>query len=1749
MHPQHPPATGRLARASALLGLVAASLTVVLTGPATSPATAAAAPGQGFTVTAGDLSFILKQIRIAERHAATRTASNPCGTLVGSAPNQVPDRLAGLGLRTVDGTCNNLFGGREGFGAAHRAFPRVTPARFRDAQGAPPGFPAQAGSSYTQKKGFVYDAEPRLVSNLVVDQTSSNPAAVSAAGFPVRTQGNPGAFPCTTDPDPLAPDPVVGVPAGCVPSNQTLPIPNVTTDVGLSPPFNSVFTFFGQFFDHGVDQTVKGGGTVVVPLAADDPLRTVGPDRKPGTGDEVPASRAFMVLDRALNQPGPDGVVGDDLTTEADESADDVTDAENTDSPWVDQSQTYTSHPSHQVFLREYRLDGDHPVATGRLLGGLGSGETYPGSPDGRSGLATWASTKKQAAEVLGLRLSDADATDVPLLATDPYGQFVPGPNGLPQYVRADGSLVEGDLADPVAPPTDVERFHVPFLTDIAHHADPSPRDVDRDPSTPAVAPTPDPDDTPSSTGSGQPAGTYDDEMLDAHFAAGDGRVNENIALSAVHQVFHSEHDRLVADIERTLAQSGNAALSTAFHAVDPTASDPSQRTFTYGDRLFQAARFVNEMEYQHLVFEEFGRKVQPAIHPFRVYTPDVDPATVAEFAHAVYRFGHSMLDDDVARRNADGSDSSLPLLTAFLNPIAYQEGGSAGILTPEEAAGSIFLGSSDQVGNEIDEFVTETLRNNLVGLPLDLATLNIARARDAGVPSLNQFRRTVHAETGDSQLTPYGSWAELGQALRHPETLVNLVAAYGRHPSILAASSVSGRRTAAKALVDPTAEPTTDPTAVPADAAAFLFGTDGRDLVGCDAPDAGCRDWSDVGGRPSTGLDDVDLWVGGLAENTNVFGGLLGSTFNHVFQTQMELLQDADRFYYLHRTPGLNLRAQLEGNSFAELIQRNTEGTTALKSDVFATADCRFALGNLAGTPAGYASSGASVTDDPGSQCDENALLLRRPDGTLQYRSTNAVDPPGINGQAVYQGTPGVDRVYGGNDNDTVWGDDGADRVDGGGGDDVALGGDGDDVITDVGGADVPKGGPGDDAVEAGPGDDIVMGGDGQDLLSGGTNDNEEFGGNGDDLIMAGTGGDVAFGDAGDDWIQGGTGQDLLIGDHGAPFFDDPGEPTPGHDVFLGQAGENDYDAEGGDDVMAQNAAVDRNAGAGGFDWAIHQYDTVGADDDMSVNNFLDGLPQPVVVNRDRWQEVEGDSGSAFDDTIRGTEDVHREVGGGGFTGCNALDRAGVDRIAGLDPLLPPLTQDLAPVVAGSAAGACPLSGPVWGEGDILLGGAGSDLIEGRGGDDVIDGDRHLQVRLSVRTDPADPATEIGTTDRIEGRALSGGFGPQTSGETLQKAIMDGDVDPGRVVSVREISTTPHGSETDTAVYPGPRAQYTVTVGADGSTVTVADTGPGVGTGTDTLRGMERLRFADQTVLIAPPAAPVLGATTPGPERVAVAFTGVDPATSVLDLEVLAADGSVLRTVRRVPLTATSVRVTALTAGVPVSFRMVARSAFGTSSTSNTVGPVLPLAPLPAAPSITSVTAGDRLATLRLAAGASRPDAAPTTEYRVRVYVGGVYQRTALGYTDLGSDVVVRSLVNGTAYTFQAYAVSGSGTSPFSAMTGPVTPADTTPPTVTATSPVDGTVGVSRGASPRVTFSEAVDGVSPTSVRLVTAAGVETPTTLTLSANRRSLLVDPVPPLLPTTQYRLVLTGGGDAIHDAAGNPLTDRTVVLTTR
>ncbi|WP_139557002.1 peroxidase family protein [Methylotetracoccus oryzae] len=1215
-----------------------------------------AAPALGFTLNASDLRFILTQIQIAEGHVAV--SGYPCSAL----RDQIPSPLLPYGLRTVDGRCNNLIEGQEEFGAADRVFPRLAPPSFR---------PAEEDTSYSQKFGLVKDSVPRLVSNLIVDQTDTNPAAVAAAG-----EG--------------AVEDLFG----------TLFIPNRAPDEGLSAPYNSTFTLFGQFFDHGLDLVTKGGGTVFMPLRPDDPLY-------------IPGSPTnFMVLTRATNLPGPDNTLG---------TADDIQEATNTTTPFVDQNQTYTSHPSHQVFLRAYLLDeSNRPIPSGKLLDGQIAGN-----------IANWSDVKAQAAELLGIQLTDADISNVPLLATDPYGHFVPGPNGFPQVVFPGNALREGDPAAPISVLGAVRTGHA-FLDDIAHNA------------VPRSGLTPDSDEEVNPPGPLADAGTYDDELLNAHFLTGDGRGNENIGLTAIHTVFHAEHNRLAVYLN-DLINALPAAQKDQWKASNAASG------WEYGERLFQAARFVTEMQYQHLVFEEFARKVQPQVNVFASYHTEIDPAISAEFAHTVYRFGHSMLTEVVARNAASGAAFDIPLLDAFLNPLAFNQGPS-GTLDARLAAGSIFRGMTDQVGNELDEFVTEALRNRLLGLPLDLATINLARGRSEGIPRLQAARAAFFNETGNAALAPYQNWADFGLGLRHPESLVNFIAAYGTHPTI--AGTQAQRRAAAAVLLDPASSLTP-----PEDSLAFITGT------------------GDYWGEHPTGLGDVDFWIGGLAEAQSPFGGLLGSTFNYVFETQLEKLQDGDRFYYLSRTAGLNLLVQLEGNSFAEIVMRNTDAN-ALPADAFSRADFRFNVEVLG-------SSGA-IVDDPNTSINESTLLTRMSDGTIRFAGAEHV---------VWNGTTATDWLRSGLGDDTLRGNEGDDRLEGGAGNDQLIGGDGDDILTDSFGDDVLKGGDGNDALFSGPGFDLNQGGLGNDYIVGGSDPTETFGGPGNDVIFAGDSSDTVFGDDGDDWIEGGGQSDLLQGDNGAPFQDDPNEP--GNDVIIGNGGDDDYDAEGGDDIMVTGPGIERNEGMLGFDWVTHKNDPAAANADMEISALL---PPNVDALRDRYDLVEAVSGWRFNDNLRGdSRDAAAMVG-------NELTEEGIARIAGLAELLP--------------AGATSFTG-----GNIMLGGAGSDRIEGRGGNDLIDGDAWLNVQLAAAYAPDD----VRVFDSMN---------------PLRTDVQTGVLNPGFIEIRREIVPGTPGTDIDTAVFSGPQEDYDMSVSAGVVTVIHAR-GTGLD-GTDTLRHIERLAFCN---------------------------------------------------------------------------------------------------------------------------------------------------------------------------------------------------------------------------------------------------------------------------------------------------------------
>ena len=86
----------------------------------------------------------------------------------------------------------------------------------------------------------------------------------------------------------------------------------------------------------------------------------------------------------------------------------------------------------------------------------------------------------------------------------------------------------------------------------------------------------------------------------------------------------------------------------------------------------------------------------------------------------------------------------------------------------------------------------------------------------------------------------------------------------------------------------------------------------------------------SELYGNP----DDVDLWVGGLAERA-VPGGMVGPTFRAILVDQFTRLRDGDRFWYREAMP-LWLVDLVERQTLDVIIRRNTGIGGFLRDDVF---------------------------------------------------------------------------------------------------------------------------------------------------------------------------------------------------------------------------------------------------------------------------------------------------------------------------------------------------------------------------------------------------------------------------------------------------------------------------------------------------------------------------------------------------------------------------------------------------------------------------------------------------------------------------------------------------------------------------------------------------------------------------------------------------------------------------------------------
>ena len=1273
------------------------------------------------------------------------------------------------GFRILEGFFNNLTGtqaspGAWMWGSANEPFPRLTTAQFNnyvhqaldnaaltnkaflaymDSHPTLPDAQADSAALYADPSKSVVDYTPRMIS-----QTISSSYMEHGAGVADSAMARVGA-PTDTFHETItyADGHTAQVTETVIRNENTLP---------GDPSTSGIFTLFGQFFDHGLDFLEKGGqgSKIVIALEPSDPLY-----RAPGTNGvndpgnlTITISRAtpdgYTVTDfhgRALSIAGADGVWGtdDDVKGAGTDglygTADDVHGAMTqpkaatyTDhtSPYIDQSQTYGSDEQISMLLRKWEADPLHKgqyrasadlfdghqtqIYSSSTFNDLGTGadgrgltnRTVPTLDElrahmlatGRDGL-TWD-------DINNFRSRDAAGHVIDTNGAAAGGYVFTGQAVLLD-MNPDFSLINFNNAAIKAGGVTMQN-----IASFINFANFTIKDVVN-----GVAVT-----------DAQYAAVSEAlmESVGKHYVAGDGRANENFGLTALHHVWHENHNVQLVNLETNiLAQADLAArhdfqlaiidarTGVAFHDKmgNYTLTDQSNVAVAAldqiswnPDKMFSAAKLINEMEYQHVAIDQYARLVTPDLPEFVTYDSNINADISLEYAQGAFRFGHSQLRETIDTIDPKGMITKFALSGAFLNPTQFAATGAADIVR----------GMSQQVSSEVDEFLTPALQQSLLGQSLDLGAINMARGRDIGLPTLNETRRALHdalvAERAADPTTthhtnlivdalnPYTSWAEFGAQMIHPDSLVNFIAAYAFDGNLAKAQAIMGLD--AGTIAEGSAE-----------AQGFTF-DDAINFLNNSMPSSSNQALIDG----ANAFNAVDLWIGGLAE-VHVMGGQLGATFNAIFEDQMERLMDGDRFYYLYRLDGALLTAtDLNGavttEQFKDIIERTT-GALHLNGSIMNHADTYIELGKTL-TPGQmlfaykdeqiHDATGALVTasegdikyqlsgstwvpilaDDktahnygdivaakhlgvysgPGGGTVGNGGSIFKSNSDLgivnqeyirDFRPDLGANPDGVtanqgfNAHEVLSGTDYMDYILAGNGDDTVYGDKGNDVLDGGGGADHLYGGDGQDVLYGGDIADFLDGGTGDDIVYAGTSSgvmDVVIGGDGNDKLYGEAGIDEIHGGEGDDYIDAGGDTDLVFADAGNDIIFGGDGPDTILAGTG----DDMLSGGSGPDVLKGEAGDDIM--FGGIGQSAQNGDSDELLGGDGFDIAAYSDLNIALDvaaDLRNQNLTAAGGTVPFNPFNQLIVETEGLIGSKFNDKLIGDDTANWLIGGGG--------------------------------------------------------------------------------------------------------------------------------------------------------------------------------------------------------------------------------------------------------------------------------------------------------------------------------------------------------------------------------------------------------------------------------------------------------------------------------------------------------------------
>jgi peroxidase len=216
---------------------------------------------------------------------------------------------------------------------------------------------------------------------------------------------------------------------------------------------------------------------------------------------------------------------------------------------------------------------------------------------------------------------------------------------------------------------------------------------------------------------------------------SGDARAMENPSLASLHTLFMREHNRICDDLWSLVkwTRYGN-------EDCDNDLCD---------EWIFQNARRILIAEWQNIIYSEWlplilGNKRMKEfkldLSETRRYNSSIDPSIISSFSTAAFRFGHSMIDGMLTKKNPKTQNDikDISLSNTFFNRDEYEGKGVETLLA----------GLGEKKAQARDRFVTNQLTNFLFKQSptygQDLIARNIARGRDHGIPSFAKFYSNV---------------------------------------------------------------------------------------------------------------------------------------------------------------------------------------------------------------------------------------------------------------------------------------------------------------------------------------------------------------------------------------------------------------------------------------------------------------------------------------------------------------------------------------------------------------------------------------------------------------------------------------------------------------------------------------------------------------------------------------------------------------------------------------------------------------------------------------------------------------------------------------------------------------------------------------------------------------------------------------------------------------------------------------------